>query len=135
MGVDNAGRDAAPLAALRISLGTMALIAAAAMPVVNLRANYAAADQSRKVEESRLYRALFEQLPHGAAVVSEDYSVDSALQYMMFTGAGDGKTSRASDLDRRQCATLDAPSGVSSRSRQPRPSSRLRACASSASLS
>ncbi len=61
------------------------------MPVVNLRANYAAADQSHKTEESRLYRALFEQLPHGAAVVSQDYSVDSALQYMMFTGAGDGK--------------------------------------------
>ena len=61
------------------------------MPVVNLRANYAAADQSRKTEESRLYRALFEQLPHGAAVVSQDYSMDSALQYMTFTGAGDGK--------------------------------------------
>ena len=91
MGVDNAGRDAVPLTALRISLGTMALIAAAAMPVVNLRANYAAADQSRKTEESRLYRALFEQLPHGAGIVSQDYSVDSALQYMMFTGAGDGK--------------------------------------------
>ena len=32
MGVDNAGRDAVPLRAFRVSLGTMALIAAAACP-------------------------------------------------------------------------------------------------------
>ena len=91
MGVDLAERGASPLTAVRISLGTIALIAATAMPIANARGNYAAADQSHKTEDSRLYRALFEQLPPGAAVVSQDYSVDSALQYMMFTGAGDGK--------------------------------------------
>jgi hypothetical protein len=59
--------------------------AAAALPLVNVSANYRDSDQSRMVETGELFRALHVQLPDNAGVVTEDYFFSSALYYFRLT--------------------------------------------------
>ncbi len=76
----------------RLAAGVV-LAAAAILPVNNVVANYKKADQSGRVEDGRFLRAMFSQLPDGAAFVAEDYWSDMALHYFRFTGeAGPGRS-------------------------------------------
>jgi hypothetical protein len=74
--IDKGGRTASVLV----------FAAAAILPVNNVVANYKEADQSGHTEEARFLRAVFRQLPDGAAFVPEDYWSDMALHYYRFTG-------------------------------------------------
>jgi len=60
-------------------------VAAAALPLVNVSANYKDADQSRMVETGEFFRALHTQLPDNAGVVTEDYFFSSSLYYYRLT--------------------------------------------------
>jgi hypothetical protein len=59
-----------------------------AIPVLNVRANYAELDRSSQLEEGRFFRSLFAQLPDRSAIVAEDYFFDMALLYYEVTGEG-----------------------------------------------
>ena len=77
-----------------------AIMAAVAMPLANVSANYVAADQSAATGEGRFYRAMFSQLPDRAAFVTEDYASDMAVRYYLLTGeAGPNRDIIRADLD------------------------------------
>lgn len=65
-------------------------IAAAALPTVNLLANYKDADQSAQRENAEFFRALHAQLPDGAGVVTEDYFYDMSFHYYRVTREAPG---------------------------------------------
>ena len=81
LGVEAISRAVPSLRSIRLNLGHGLLAAAMAMPIASLYANYAAADQSGNTDQARVLRSMFAQLPDRAAVVAEDYFLDSALQY------------------------------------------------------
>ena len=85
LGVDKTGPSPPPLRSVRINFGSAVLAAAAVVPLANLAANYAEADQSAKTAQAAFLRAMFVQLPARAAVVADSYFFDSALQYLIFT--------------------------------------------------
>ena len=91
LGVEAIGRAVPSLRSIRLNLGHGLLAAAMAMPIASLYANYAAADQSGNTDQARVLRSMFAQLPDRAAVVAEDYFLDSALQYLIFTGEAGAK--------------------------------------------
>jgi hypothetical protein len=74
------------VARARAAGAAVAIVIAAAMPLANIVSNYRAADQSDQTLPGRLFRALFTELPDGAAVVAEDYFYDMGLKYFQFTG-------------------------------------------------
>jgi hypothetical protein len=77
---------------LRVGTGSLAVIALLAMVMVRGVSSYAVADQSGNTGEAAYYRTLYGALPARAAVVAENYTVDMAVQYLMFTGeAGPAK--------------------------------------------
>ena len=65
-----------------------ALVAAAILPIVNVTANYAGADQSAHTGAARFFRTLFRELPDGAGIVADNYFDDMAIHYMTLTGEG-----------------------------------------------
>ena len=68
----------------------ISIVAAAMMPVSNLTANYADADQSHATGPGKFLRSMYRQLPERAGVVAEDYFYDMALHYFSVTGEGGG---------------------------------------------
>jgi hypothetical protein len=95
LGLEALGRAVPSLRSIRLNLGHGLLAAAMAIPISSLVANYSAADQSRNTDQARVLRAMYTQLPDRSAVVAEDYFLDSALQYLIFTGeAGTHDVSR-----------------------------------------
>jgi hypothetical protein len=87
LGIDIVGRAVPSLRGVSLHVGTMLLAGALVIPVTNLLANYALVDQSRQTGHAQFFRTMFAQLPQRAAVVAEDYFVESSLQYLMFTSA------------------------------------------------
>jgi hypothetical protein len=65
-------------------------LAAAAMPLINVSANYKDSDQSRQKENAEFFKELHAQLPDGAGVVTEDYFYDMSLHYFRATGEAPG---------------------------------------------
>ncbi|MCA1563678.1 MAG: hypothetical protein LC804_26655, partial [Acidobacteria bacterium] len=68
----------------------ISIVAAASMPVSNLAANYAEADQRDTTGPGRFLRSVYRQLPERAGVVAEDYFYDMAAHYFWLTGEGGG---------------------------------------------
>jgi Protein O-mannosyl-transferase TMEM260-like len=66
--------------------GTIALVAAMALPVANLATNYRVADQRANSVEARFYREFFPRLPDKAAFVGDEYVSESMFDYLLFTG-------------------------------------------------
>jgi hypothetical protein len=90
VGADGVCRAIAALSRWRIA-GLMAGgVAAAAMPIVNVSANYKDADQSQMRENAEFFRALHAQLPDGAGVVTEDYFYDMSFYYYRVTREAPG---------------------------------------------
>jgi len=85
LGIDTIGKPATSTGTLRLSAGTIVLLAAAAIPAANLTTNYTLCDQSRNTDRAQFLRAMYGQLPRRAALVAEDYALDSELQYLVFT--------------------------------------------------
>lgn len=67
---------------LATTVGAAAVVTVA---VTNVSGNYTEADQSGQTATARFLRALFRQLPDGAAVVTEDYWSDMAFVYYRAT--------------------------------------------------
>jgi len=88
LGADAASRVVDSPRAIRVGVTAIATIAMSAIPVLNVRANYAELDRSGQVEEGRFFRSLFAQLPDRSAIVAEDYFFDMALLYYEVTGEG-----------------------------------------------
>ena len=65
-------------------------LAAAALPIVNVSANYKDADQSAQRENAEFFRTLHAQLPDGAGVVTEDYFYDMSFYYYRATREAPG---------------------------------------------
>jgi hypothetical protein len=86
VGADGACRVIAALSRRRLAGVIAGGVAAAALPIVNVSANYKEADQSRMWENSEFFRALHAQLPDGAGVVTEDYFYNMSLYYYRLTG-------------------------------------------------
>jgi hypothetical protein len=84
LGVDAVGRLAGPRRAAR----TVILAGAAAVPLANLAANYASADQSAHTADAEFLRSVYAQVPDRAAIVAEDYWIDMALHYLALSGEG-----------------------------------------------
>jgi hypothetical protein len=68
----------------------ISIVVAAAMPVSNLAANYADADQSHATGAGTFLRSVYRQLPERAGVVAEDYFYDMAAHYFPLTGEAGG---------------------------------------------
>jgi hypothetical protein len=68
------------------SFGTVALLAAMAVPAANVTANYRTADQHANVVEARFYRDFFPKLPDKAAFVADEYVSESMFDYLLLTG-------------------------------------------------
>jgi hypothetical protein len=64
----------------------LVLASAAVMPLANIAANYAEADQSRHTGDGQFLRSVLRQVPDGAALVAEDYWSDMAWRYYSLTG-------------------------------------------------
>ena len=89
-GADGVCRAIAALSRRRIAGLVAGGAAAAALPIVNVSANYKDADQSRMRENAEFFRELHRQLPNDAAVVTEDYFYDMSLHYYAATGEAPG---------------------------------------------
>jgi hypothetical protein len=77
---------------LRAGAGSLAVLALLAIVMVRGLSSYAASNQSGNTGEAAYYRTLYRALPARAAVVAENYTVDMAVQYLLFTGeAGPAK--------------------------------------------
>ena len=63
------------------TVAAVAFVATAAIPLLQLGANYRSADQSEQYAAARFMRRMYAQLPNNAAVVFEDYWYAMALQY------------------------------------------------------
>ena len=85
IGADAVSRAVAALSRRRLAGLVAGGVAAAALPLVNVSANYKDADQSRMVETGEFFRALHTQLPDNAGVVTEDYFFSSSLYYYRLT--------------------------------------------------
>ena len=90
VGADGVCRAIAALSRQRIAGLIAGGVAAAAMPIVNVSANYKDADQSRMRENAEFFRALHAQLPDGAGVVTEDYFYDMSFYYYRVTREAPG---------------------------------------------
>ena len=90
VGADGLCRAIAALSRRRIAGMIAGGVAAAALPILNVTANYKEADQSRMWENSEFFRALHAQLPDGAGVVTEDYFYNMSLYYYRMTGEAPG---------------------------------------------
>ena len=66
--------------------GVTVVVAAVALASVQVRANYAANDLHRSTFESRYFKALFEQLPAGAALITDDYWIEQIVHYGIVSG-------------------------------------------------
>ena len=86
VGVDAIVRFGRSLRRAAPAIATVVLAAAALIPGVNVASNYVSADQSGRTEQARFMRAMFGQLPQGAGLVAEDYSLDMAWTYYTVTG-------------------------------------------------
>jgi hypothetical protein len=86
LGVETIVRHTRSIRAPGPAIAASALAAAALIPAINVAANYAAADQSGRTDQGRFMRAMFGQLPRGAGLVAEDYSLDMAWTYYTVTG-------------------------------------------------
>lgn len=73
-------RRAGPAAALLV------LCSAVVLPLRNVAANHASADQSAQTAQARFLRGVFSQLPPGSGFVAEDYWADMAWTYYTVTG-------------------------------------------------
>jgi hypothetical protein len=82
------GRQPGAVRMVRAGAGSIAIVAALATVIARAVPTYAVSNQRRNVAEAAYYRTLYAGLPAGAAVVAENYTVDMAVQYMMFTGEG-----------------------------------------------
>ena len=90
VGADGVCRAIAALSRRRIAGVIAGGVAAAAMPMVNVSANYKDADQSRMRENAEFFRALHAQLPDAAGVVTEDYFYDMSFYYYRVTREAPG---------------------------------------------
>ena len=90
VGADGVCRAIAALSRRRIAGLIAGGVAAAALPIVNVSANYKEADQSRMRENAEFFRALHAQLPDGAGVVTEDYFYDMSFYYYRVTREAPG---------------------------------------------
>jgi hypothetical protein len=90
-GADALGRLAARLSHRHAAGVAVAGAAAIVLPLVNVTANYAGADQSRETEPAEIFRAVHRQLPDGSGLVIDDYYHDMAFRYYQLTGEGGGR--------------------------------------------
>ena len=68
-------------------LGNVVAVAVIAMlPVVQVRANFAANDQSHRHYESRYFEALFRELPDRSALLINEYIAEQMFRYVMISG-------------------------------------------------
>jgi hypothetical protein len=88
-------------------LAAAATVAAALIPGTHLVNNYAQADQSANTGDGRFLRGFFSQLPDRAAVVGENYLIESVLEYLLLTGEA-GPTRGIVRLGYSQRSVLDA---------------------------
>ena len=86
VGIDRVARAAGSIRRAGPAAAALVLGAAVLLPVRNVAANHASADQSAQSEPARFLRAVFSHLPRGSGFVAEDYWADMAWTYYTVTG-------------------------------------------------
>jgi Protein of unknown function (DUF2723) len=86
VGIDRVARAAGSIRRGGPVAASIVLGAAVLLPMRNVMANYASADQSGQSEQARFLRGVFSQLPEGSGFVTEDYWADMAWTYYTVTG-------------------------------------------------
>jgi hypothetical protein len=86
VGVDRVSRAAGSIGRAGRAAAALVLATAVLLPVRNVVANYATADQSGQSEPARFLRAVFGRLPPGSGFVAENYWADMAWTYYTVTG-------------------------------------------------
>ena len=85
VGIDRLSRAAGSIRHAGPAAAALVLGAAVLLPVRNIAANHASADQSAQSEQARFLRGVFGHLPRGSGFVAEDYWADMAWTYYTVT--------------------------------------------------